>query len=447
MLRLHDGQATLWEQMLPEEIQLLPGDLAAIDRLLDDPRFLAPFVARFDCPIGRPTIPIDSYLRLMYLKHRYGLGYETLVGEVADSLSWRFFCRLGLDKRPPHPTTLMKLTRRFGPEIIEDLNRALLERAVADKVLRGRRLRVDTTCIEADVRYPTDSGLCAHAISRLGRAVRAVKAAGLASRTRFRDRRRSAGKAVRKVSGALSRGGNTRPAVDRQTAALHELASRAARQAERVLVNARRALGEGGRAGARHVARLAKELTGAARVITQTATRLAGRRTIADRVISLSDLDARPIRRGKPQKPTEFGFKASVADSPEGFVVSHQVYAGNPADVHTVETAVREAQAIGMKVRTVLADRAYGNAVGDQALERLGIEDSVIPRQGTAAPIQHTRAWRRRYRYRAGAEGRISGLKRGRGWARSRLKGHAGATIWAGHGVFTHNLDRMVAPT
>jgi len=235
--------------------------------------------------------------------------------------------------------------------------------------------------------------------------------------------------------------------VDRQTAALHELASRAARQAERVLVNARRALGEGGRAGARHVARLAKELTGAARVITQTATRLAGRRTIADRVISLSDLDARPIRRGKPQKPTEFGFKASVADSPEGFVVSHQVYAGNPADVHTVETAVREAQAIGMKVRTVLADRAYGNAVGDQALERLGIEDSVIPRQGTAAPIQHTRAWRRRYRYRAGAEGRISGLKRGRGWARSRLKGHAGATIWAGHGVFTHNLDRMVAPT
>lgn len=233
---------TLWEQLLREEIHLRPGDLAAIDRLLDDPRFLAPFVAHFDCPIGRPTIPIDSYLHLMYLKHRYGLGYETLVGEMADSLSWRFFCRLGLDKRPPHPTTLVKLTRRFGPGIVEDLNRALLERAVADEVLRGRRLRVDTTAIEADVRYPTDSGLCAHAISRLGRAVKAVKAAGLASRTRFRGRRRSTGKAVRKASGALSRGGSTRPAVDRQTAALYELASGAAPQAKRVLVNARRAL-------------------------------------------------------------------------------------------------------------------------------------------------------------------------------------------------------------
>ncbi len=112
-----------------------------------------------------------------------------------------------------------------------------------------------------------------------------------------------------------------------------------------------------------------------------------------------------------------------------------------------LEAAIAGAQTIGMKVKTVLADRAYGNVVGDQALGRVGIEDSVIPRQGKAAPIQQTRSWRRRYRYRSGAEGRISALKRGRGWSRSRLKGHAGATIWAGQGVFTHNLDRMVALT
>src|SRR5882724_12987607 len=203
MLRLRDGQATLWEQLLPEEIQLLAPELAAVDRLLDDPRFLVPFVERFSCPIGRPTIPIESYLRLMYLKHRYSLGYETLVKEVADSLSWRRFCRIGLDKRPPHPTTLMKLTRRFGPEIVEELNRALLERTVSDKLLRSRRLRVDTTCVEADVRYPTDSGLCAHAVSRLGRAVKRVKAVGLAARTRFRDRLRSAAKALHQVSATL----------------------------------------------------------------------------------------------------------------------------------------------------------------------------------------------------------------------------------------------------
>ena len=88
MLRLRDGQSTLWEELLPAEAGLLSDELATIDTLLDDQRFLQPFVQRFACPIGRPTIPMETYLRLMYLKHRYGLGYETLVKEVADSLSW-----------------------------------------------------------------------------------------------------------------------------------------------------------------------------------------------------------------------------------------------------------------------------------------------------------------------------------------------------------------------
>ena len=259
-MRLHDGQATLWEQMLPDEIQLMGPELEAIDSLLDDPRFLAPFVERFFCAVGRPTIPMDSYLRLMYLKHRHGLGYETLCKEVADSLSWRRFCRIGVHKCPPHPTTLMKLTRRFGPGIVEDLNRALLERAVEGNLLRGRRLRIDTTCVEADVRYPTDTRLCAHAVSRLTRAVRKVKAAGLAGRTAFRDRRRSAGKAVRRMSGALGRGANSRPAVDRETRALHDLAARAAHEAGRVLTQARRALRQPGRRGAAQAAGLAREI-------------------------------------------------------------------------------------------------------------------------------------------------------------------------------------------
>lgn len=98
-----------------------------------------------------------------------------------------------------------------------------------------------------------------------------------------------------------------------------------------------------------------------------------------------------------------------------------------------------------MKVRTVLADRGYGNEVAEGALARRGIKDRVIPRVGRADPVERTRAWRRRYRFRCGAEGRISGLKRRRGWGRSRLKGHDGARIWTGHGVFGHNLDRMVA--
>src|SRR3989442_4798766 len=254
MLRLRDGQATVWEELLPVEVRLLSPELSKVDALLDDPRFLEPFVARFSCPIGRPTIPIETYLRLMYLKHRYGLGYETLVKEVADSLSWRRFCRLGLDGEVPHSTTLLKLTRRFGPAIVAELNQAMLKTAVEQKLLRSRRLRADTTVMEADIRHPTDSGLCAHAISRLGRTVRRIRAAGLASRTRFRYRSRSAGKVTRSISHNLGRA-HGRPPLDRLTRDLHRVANAALKQASRVLRNARRGLRHKPR-GAAAVARL-----------------------------------------------------------------------------------------------------------------------------------------------------------------------------------------------
>jgi transposase, IS5 family len=180
----------------------LPPELAKVDAILDDDRFLAPFRVRLTARIGRPTIPIETYLRLMYIKHRYGLGFETLCKEVSDSFTWRRFCRIALDGRVPHPTTLMKLTKRLGPELLEELNAELLSLAVERKLLRSRRLRVDTTVVEADIRGPTDSGLCAHAVSRLTRLARRIQAAGLARAVRLRDRRRSVGKRVRAISAA-----------------------------------------------------------------------------------------------------------------------------------------------------------------------------------------------------------------------------------------------------
>jgi IS5 family transposase len=445
MLRLRDGQGTLWEEFLPPEIKVLSDELSAIDALLDDDRFLDPFAKRLACDEGRPTIPMETYLRLMYLKHRYALGYETLVKEVADSLSWRRFCRIRLDESVPHSTTLIKLTKRCGAGTIDDLNRSLLRMAVERRVLRSRRVRVDTTAMEADVRYPTDSGLCAHSVSRLSRAVGKVKAAGMATRTRFRNRRRTAGKIIHKISHALSgKPQDRKTAVLRMTAEVQRVAKATLRQAQHVLVNARRAVRK--QRDVQHlVDRLQREVNMAERVIEQTERRLAGETSIRDRMVSLADPDARPIMRGKPQKPVEFGYKVSIADTPEGFVVAHNVYQGNPADAQTLETAIRDAKATGMKVGSVLADRAYGDVVGDQALIACGITDSVIPRRGKAHPREYTRSWRRRYRWRAGGEGRISALKRGYGLRRTRLKGHEGAQIWAGLGIFASNTARLVA--
>jgi transposase, IS5 family len=145
MLRERALGDSLWESVLPAEVVGLPAELGKVDEILDEDRFLEPFRRRLTATTGRPTIPIETYLRLMFLKHRYGLGYETLCREVTDSITWRRFCRIALAGRVPDPTTLSKLSRRLGPELVEEPNAGLLRAAVERRVLRSRRLRVDTT--------------------------------------------------------------------------------------------------------------------------------------------------------------------------------------------------------------------------------------------------------------------------------------------------------------
>src|SRR5271170_5331175 len=153
-----------WELLLPPEVLRLPEELARVDALLDDPAFFAPFAPFFHPVLGRPSTPVECYLRLMFLKFRYRLGYESLCAEVSDSISWRRFCRIPLDGTVPHPTTLMKLTTRCGSAAVDGLNEALWAKAAGSKLLRVSRLRADTTVICANVSYPTDSGLLARAI-------------------------------------------------------------------------------------------------------------------------------------------------------------------------------------------------------------------------------------------------------------------------------------------
>jgi IS5 family transposase len=433
----------LWEAVLPAELRELPPELTKVDAILDDDRFLAPFRSRLTARIGRPTIPIETYLRLMYLKYRYGLGYETLCREVADSFTWRRFCRIAIDGRVPDPSTLMKLTKRLGSELVDELNAGLLSLAVERKVLRSRRLRVDTTMVEADIRSPTDSGLCAHAVSRLTRLGRRIKAAGPASRGRLRDRRRAVGKRVRAISAARVRGRHALRTIDRLTA---EIAARA----KQTVREARALAAEAGRAKRRRasalVDQLERELEAAEQVLAQTDLRLAGQRTIPDRRVSLVDSDARPVRMGRPQRPTEFGYKARIADTAEGFVIADVPDRGNPIDGSLLDGAIAKAKQAGMQVRSVYADRGFGTSTADAALARHRIRDPVIPRQQRAAPIEQTRSWRRRYRFRNGLEGRISQLKR-KGLRRTRLRSLAGAQTWVGGIALTHNLQRMALLT
>jgi transposase, IS5 family len=357
VFRTVGDQVSLWEAVLPAELLKLPDELARVDGLLDDPVFFAPFVSFFDPRIGRPSTPMETYLRLMFLKFRYRLGYESLCREVSDSITWRRFCRIPLDGQVPHPTTLMKLTTRCGSAAVDGLNEALLAKAAEAKLLRTTRVRADTTVVAANVCYPTDSGLLATAIRRISTAGQRIHHAGGAVRTRLRDRSRAAGKRAHGIAAKLrSRSqlgrDQVKDGVQRITGELAGLAEASVRDAQRLLVNARRALRQarakaadaeagvhdavaGRRRGrlARAVNDLSNLLEATEQIIGQTRQRIAGTTPDgASRVVSLHDRDARPIAKGRLGKPVEFGYKSQVLDNDDGIVLDRTVEQGNPPD-------------------------------------------------------------------------------------------------------------------
>jgi len=453
MLRTVGEQPSLWESVLPAEVLVMPAELAAVDRLLDDPRFFEPFRAFFHPVLGRPSIPMETYLRLMFLKYRYQLGFEPLCREVSDSITWLRFCRIPLGGRAPHPTTLMKITSRCGERAVAELNEALLAKAAEARVLKVARVRADTTVIEANVAYPTDSGLMTKGITAIAKAAARVREAGLARRTRFRDRTRSARARCRAINANLRRRSDEAQAdVRRINAEIVRIARATARQAEAVARNARRGLRSAGRVDGRVTAAVDRLTTLArrvAKVAEQCSQRLAGHHPEgATRIVSMHDAEARAIRKGRIGKPVEFGYKAQVVDNDDGVVVDWQVEAGNPTDAPQLAPAIaRVARRAGRAPRVVTADRGYGEATVDHDLHALGVTHVVIPRKGRPSQQRHAleqqRPFRRHVRWRTGAEGRISCLKRDYGCRRTRMDTLAGARTWTGHGILAHNLVKI----
>lgn len=460
MLRTRNVQPSLWESVLPEVCLRLPAELERVDAWLDDERFFAPFVPHFSARMGRPSVPMETYLRLMFLKHRYRLGYESLCAEVSDSISWRRFCRIDIDGRLPHPTTLMKLTTRCGEQTIAALNEELLAKAVEARVVKTGKVRADTTVVSANVDYPTDTGLLARAVSRMSRLVHRIKAVGAAPRTPFRDRTRAAGRRVRSIAAHLRlRGAQAREqaqaTITRVTGQLADLARQTSTQAQAVLRNARRAAarvtGQARGRLRRAVNELATVIQRTGTVIAQARIRMAGGKPdSATRLVSLHDADARPIVKGRLGKPIEFGYKAQIVDNLDGIVLDHTVEEGNPPDAPQLVPAIeRISQRTGQPPRAVAADRGYGEASVDTDLHDAGVKTVAIPRKGRPGSVRqaHERqpGFRRLVKWRTGCEGRISHLKHRYDWDRTRLDGLTGARIWCGYGILAHNLTKITA--
>jgi len=448
MLRLDNDsqeQPSLWESVLPPELFQMNEELTQVDKLLSDDCFLAPFQAKFSTNMGRPTTAVATYLRMIYLKYRYRLGYEVLVKEVSDSFAWRRFCHLSLEKRVPESTTLIKLTHKYGEETVKALNEALVLKLKESKVVRGKKLRIDTTVVESDIHYPTDTGLLNDGIKVISRVVTRLKKLVPDIGKQFVKHTRKAKKIylglVKVMKGRTGKDTKVVKKTRRKLVKISErvIADGKAVQAELGLLQKKSPLVNS------LSRRLDEWIEAVGKVAEQTKEVIKGNRHLPKRLVSLFDIGARPIRKGKSHKDTEFGRKVLIGETDHGIISTYEVLAENPADVTLLKDGVKGHRHLFRKrLRAVAGDRGFYSKSNEGWLEDTGVRQVGIPARGKVSKerrqYQRQFWFKRLQRFRAGCEAKISLLKRKFGLGRSLMRGDTRAKIWVSQGIFTYNL-------
>jgi IS5 family transposase len=358
-----------------------------------------------------------------------------------------------LTDRVPDESTVRKLVKRLGPEVVEQVVMAVIASATergAERRFVARAARIDSTVVEADIRYPTDLGLAQDATRML--AAEAKKAADLAGTNapRVTDRSRSIGARLRRLNRSIAgRTGKSKELAVKLTGQAGDLAGRSLCEARRLAARLRaRARGRGAQRKLQAAARIELVADRAEQVCAQIRKRVTGEK-ITDRLVSMSDPDARPIRKGKLRHPTEFGTVMQVAELCEntrrgarGLIVAVATSIGSPNEHELlIQTGLRLHE-LGLRPRELALDGGF--APGPVA-EHLPPPDRAFIAGRQSAGSRKTN--RRLAKFRVGAEGRISHLKRRYAMRRSRLKGHEGARTWAAWAILAYNLDTLAIRT
>ncbi|MGI9557943.1 MAG: ISNCY family transposase [Solirubrobacterales bacterium] len=443
------GEVVLFGQVVPEVEALMDPVLRRIDRLLEDEALVDQVVEALGrrhphsrCR-GRRGTPAEVVLRLLVLKHLKGWSYDQLEWEVTGNLVYRRFCRIE-GAKVPDAKTLVRLGQVLEGPVLRGLFERIVEQAVEQRVTRGRRMRVDTTVVEAPIRHPTDSGLCEDAVRVLTRSARRLSQAGVALPFRLRDVKRSVSRRMREIGQALRRRGDAaKEAIKTPYRKLLRVTGRRVREAQRALQAAREQLPGLGARAQRRVARLVEGLETmlprAQQVVRQTRARvLRGETKSPDKLISLFEPEAEILRRGKLHRPTEFGRLVKVQESENG-IVSDVAVVPEKNDAPLLVPAIeRHIERFGRAPRMAATDRGFYSTEGERKIRELGVHHAVIPKPGyrSRERIEYERQrWFRRGRaWRAGGEARIARLKRCFDMARSRYHGPAGmdrTVYWA----------------
>ena len=399
---------------------------------------------------GRGGITPAQTLRSLILMRVKNWDYRELRERINDGYTLRTFTDFHSQRVPQHDA-FNRAFNRLTPATLQAVNQAVVETAVQLGLEDGKRLRVDTTVVETNVHFPTDATLLWDTVRTVTRLVEDLQEI-LPGLPGFTNRTRSARRRMQQLERMSAQERHTQ-----QEPEYRELL----RITEQVLANARQVVekvsavqGIDVMAGAM-VESLRQQITEYCqlgdRVIDQTRRRvIEGEQVPAEeKVYSIFESHTDLIKRGKVRKPIEFGHKVFLAESAQGLITDYQVLDGNPADTGQVQASLeRHQQIFHCAPDLYAADRGFHSAENVDQCAKAGVSQVSIPQRGgqkTAAQeaLESSRAFKQGQRFRAGIEGRISVLFRGRGMKRCRAHGRERFEVLVGAAVLVNNLLRI----
>ena len=399
---------------------------------------------------GRPGTTAEVFLRMMLLKHFRNFSFEELTREVRANLLYRQFTRIGGGK-VPDDKTMSRLARQLGPEMVKKAHQRVVGIAAEKQVASGRKMRVDTTVVETNIHYPTDSSLLGDGVRVLTRVMKKVeKVAGQAG-TALRDRTRSVKLKVLAIARASrNKTESGKEKLKKAYSGLLEAASRVVGQARKFSQE----ITDGIKTGSSTILIKAKKqldekIPLVKQVLRQTRERvLRGNTRCEGKLISIFEPHSEVIRKGKANKPNEFGLLIKIQEAENQLITDYQVLEKRPADSTLLIPSVQQhILQFGHAPEAVTADPGFFSAANESAAEELGVKQVSIPANGKPSKKRKERQKKRWFKdlqkWRTGCEGRISVLKRRHGLNRCRYKGLCGIERWVGLAVIADNLKHI----
>jgi len=445
---------------VPQMAERIDPVLKELDQLLDDDALYrqvrADFGKRYRSTLvhGRHSTPVEVLLRMLIVKHLHQWSYQETEEQVDQNLILRWFCRLYWAS-VPDDTTLIRWANTLQPETLHALNDRVVELARQAKVTQGRKLRLDATCVQTEIHHPTDSGLLVDGVRVLSRFVKRAK--GLLSEQvrsleqMCRSRLRSAKRVAQQLHRQLRRKGEEKEAEQKQLyQKLVEITEHMVQQASRVVA----ALGQQTERQATRLRTQAEEILPLVKqVIAQTRSRvLEGKKVPSDqKVLSLFEPHTRAIPRHKGGALVEFGRHVILDEVEGGIVTRYQILEHPNEHGQAIEAVAHHVALFDHPPGTVAGDRGVHSPETEAILKEAGVKRVAIPASGKLSEerkaLEHTRPWRRGYRWRAGIEGRIASLRRDYGWRMCRYHEQNGMERWLGLGVIASNLRHLAKAT